>query len=225
MKNLNGKAWVGLAFLIIVLGLLIFIPAGTAQYWEAWVYLFLFASSTLAITLYLMKRDPKLLEKRVKAGPTAESDYKQKIISAFASLAFIALFVVSSLDHIQAWSYVPFITVMMGEALVVIGFYVVFLVFKENTFTSATIEVDADQKVISSGPYGVVRHPMYSGAFIMLLGTPLALGSLWGLAPVFLMFLVVSLRMFEEEKFLRSNLTGYDDYCRKVRWRLIPGIF
>jgi protein-S-isoprenylcysteine O-methyltransferase Ste14 len=225
MENLNRKAWAGLAFLMVVLGVLIFGSAGTVQYWEAWVYLFLFASSTVAITFYLMKSDPRLLEKRVKAGPMAEPDNRQKIISAFASLAFISLFIVSSLDHIQAWSQVPFIAVIKGEALVVVGFYIVFLVFKENTFTSATIEVDVRQNVVSTGPYSVVRHPMYSGAFIMLIGTPLALGSFWGLISVFLMFLIVSLRMFEEERFLLKSLPGYGDYCKKVRSRLIPRVF
>jgi protein-S-isoprenylcysteine O-methyltransferase Ste14 len=225
MNNLNKKASGGLIFLLLILALLTFLPAGTIQYWEAWVYLLLFATATAAITFYLMKKDPKLLEKRVKVGATEEKQSSQKVIQVTASLSFTSIFIVSSLDYRNAWSSMPLYAVIIGEMLVVVGFYVIFLVFKENTFTSATIEVDAEQRVISMGPYSVVRHPMYSGAFLMLIGTPIALGSLWGLVAVLPMFIIISLRMSEEEKFLLRNLPGYKDYCKKVHFRLMPGVF
>ena len=115
--------------------------------------------------------------------------------------------------------------VVMADVFVVLGLLIVFIVFKENSFTSAVIEVNEGQKVISTGPYGVVRHPMYAGALLMLLFTPLALGSFWGLLAFIPMLLVISLRVVEEEKFLSKNLSGYDEYCRKVRYRLIPFIW
>jgi protein-S-isoprenylcysteine O-methyltransferase Ste14 len=115
--------------------------------------------------------------------------------------------------------------VFLGDVLVALGLYIVFHVFRENTFTSATIEVKDEQQVISTGPYAVIRHPMYSGAFIMLLGIPLALGSWWAFIFVFLLFAAIIWRLLEEEKFLSKNLPGYTGYRQKVRYRLIPFIW
>jgi protein-S-isoprenylcysteine O-methyltransferase Ste14 len=180
MNKLNTKALRRLVFLAIVMGLLLFLPAGTAQYWQAWGYLAVFFGASLLITFYLMKKDPALLERRLRGGPTAEKEKKQKIIMLFVSIGFITLLVVSALDHRFMWSSVPSYIVIAGDLLTALGFYIVFLVFKENPFTSATIEVVGDQKVISTGPYAVVRHPMYAGSSLYLLGIPLALGSYWG---------------------------------------------
>jgi len=178
--------------------------------------------SSATITAYLWKRDPELLARRVEAGPVEEKEKTQKIIKVFASLLFISILIVPSLDHRFGWSNVPLYIVIIGDILVVLGFFLVFLVFKENTFAAATIEIATDQKIITTGPYSMVRHPMYSGALIMLFGTPLALGSWWGLL-VFIPFtLIIILRLLDEEKFLSKNLTGYNEYCQKVRYRLIP---
>jgi protein-S-isoprenylcysteine O-methyltransferase Ste14 len=137
-------------------------------------------------------------------------------------LAFVALFIVSAADHRFGWSAMPTYAVIAGDVLVALGLFVVFLVFKENTYTSATIEVDADQKIITTGPYSIVRHPMYAGSLIMLFGVPLALGSWWGLLVVIPMLLVIIWRLLDEEKFLAKNLSGYPEYQKKVRYRLIP---
>jgi protein-S-isoprenylcysteine O-methyltransferase Ste14 len=123
------------------------------------------------------------------------------------------------------WSNIPISITLVGDGLVLIGFYIIFLVFKENTYTAATIQVASDQTVISTGPYSIVRHPMYVGALVMLLGTPLALGSWWGLIMFFLMALVISWRLLDEEKFLAQNLPGYSEYCGKVRYHLVPFIW
>jgi protein-S-isoprenylcysteine O-methyltransferase Ste14 len=155
----------------------------------------------------------------------AEQQKSQKVIQALASLFFILPFITSSLDHRLGWSHVPTFIVLFGDMLVVVGLYVVFLVFRENTFTSATIEVKDEQKVISTGPYAMIRHPMYAGAFIMLLGIPLALGSWWAFIFVFLLFAAIVWRLLEEEKFLSKNLPGYTGYRQKVRYRLIPYIW
>jgi protein-S-isoprenylcysteine O-methyltransferase Ste14 len=225
MINLNTKAWLGLVFLAIVMGLLLFLLAGTAQYWQAWGYLVVFFGASLLITLYLMKKDPALLERRLSGGPTAEKEKPQKIIMLFVTIGFIALLVVPALDYRFMWSSLPLDMVIAGDILTALGFYIISVVYKENTFTSATIEVAADQKVISTGPYAVVRHPMYAGSLLYLFGTPLALGSYWGLLvlPAMMPFLIW--RLFDEERFLSKNLPGYTEYCAKVRWRLIPGLF
>jgi protein-S-isoprenylcysteine O-methyltransferase Ste14 len=225
MRSLNAKAGLGIAFLAIVMALLLFIPAGTVGYWHAWGYLTIFFGATLLITLHLMKKDPALLERRLSGGPAAEKRTSQKIIMSFASIGFVALLVVPALDFRYKWSSVPLYLVISGDILTALGFYIVFLVYKENSFTSATIEVASDQEVISTGPYAIVRHPMYAGSFLYLLGTPLALGSYWGLLPLAVMIPSVIWRLFDEERFLSKNLPGYAAYCDKLRWRLIPGVF
>ena len=225
MKNLNTKAFGGLLFLIIALAAALFLPVWTFNYRQAWVFLAVFSVSVFAIALYLMKKDPRLLERRVKAGPIAEKDNKQKIIQSLASIAFIALIVFPAIDHRLGWSTVPLYIVVIGDILVALGLLMVFLVFSENTFTSAIIETSADQKVISTGPYCVVRHPMYIGAIIMLLGIPVALGSWWGLLMVIPITLVIIFRLLDEEKFLAKNLNGYIEYRKKVKSRLIPLIW
>src|ERR1700720_1015908 len=166
MKNLYTKALLSLVALAVSMGLLLFAPAGTAQYWQAWLYLGIFTGASLLTTLYLIKNDPALLKRRMTGGPTAEKETTQKIIMLFASIGFIGLLVVPALDHRFGWSMAPFPVVIAGETLVAIGFYFIFLVYRENTFTSATIEVAKDQKVISTGPYALVRHPMYASAFL-----------------------------------------------------------
>ena len=207
------------------MGLLLFLPAGTAQYWQAWVFLAVFFGASLLITVYLMKKDPALLKRRLSGGPTAEKEKTQKIIMFFTTVGFIALLVVPALDYRFKWSTVPLYMVIAGDILTALGFYVVFLVYKENTFASATIEVVCDQKVISTGPYAIVRHPMYAGSLLYLLGMPFALGSYWGLLVLAATMPFLIWRLFDEERFLSRNLPGYTEYCAKVRWRLMPGVF
>ena len=207
------------------MGLLLFLIAGTVHYWQAWVYLAVFFGASLWITIYLMKKDPALLERRLRGGPTAEKEKPQKIIMLFTSIGFIALLVVPALDHRFRWSSVPPSSVIVGDLLTALGFYLVFRVYRENPFTSATIEVADSQKVVSTGPYALVRHPLYASGLLWLPGTPLALGSYWGLLVLFAMMPFLIWRLLEEERFLVKNLPGYREYCAKVRWRLIPGVF
>jgi protein-S-isoprenylcysteine O-methyltransferase Ste14 len=180
MKGLNNKAFGGLLFLIFTLATSLFLPARTLDYWEAWIFLSVFFFLVLAITLYMIKRDPKLLERRVNAGPGAEKERSQKIIEFLAAIAFIMIFSFSAIDHRFRWSMVPVYLVVVGDILVALGLLIVFFVFKENSFASATIEVGIEQTLVSTGPYALVRHPMSFGAFVLLLGVPLALGSWWG---------------------------------------------
>jgi protein-S-isoprenylcysteine O-methyltransferase Ste14 len=225
MNNLNKKAFGGLLNLLVCVSTLIFLPAWSLGYWQAWIFLFTFFSSSLAITLYLMKKDPRLLERRVNAGAAAEAEKSQKVIQGFAAIVFLTTIVCPAVDHRFSWSPVPTYVVLAGDMLVVLGFFIVFLVFKENTYTSGIIEVAAEQKVISTGLYAVVRHPMYAGAMILLLGVPLALGSWWGLLTIVPMTGVIIWRLLCEEKFLAAKLPGYSGYRDRVRYRLAPFVW
>jgi protein-S-isoprenylcysteine O-methyltransferase Ste14 len=224
-QSIKKKALAGLGSLTVILGMSLFIPAGTLDYWQAWVYLFIFSGSSLAITLFLMQRDMELLKRRLTGGAAAEKERSQKIIQKFARFIFIGVLLIPGFDHRFNWSQVSVFLVLTGEIFVALGFFIVFLVFRENSYTSAIIEIAENQQVISTGPYAVVRHPMYSGALLLLLFTPPALGSFWGLPFVILIFIVIIWRLLEEEKFLSKNLSGYPAYCQKTRFRLIPMIW
>jgi protein-S-isoprenylcysteine O-methyltransferase Ste14 len=225
MASLNARAWLALAILAIVMGLVLFVTAGTVHYWQAWAYLAVFFGVSILVTVYLMRRDPALLERRMRGGPTAEPERAQRIIMWLVSLGFVALLVVPALDHRFGWSPAPRGIVLAGNFLVVMGFYGIFRVYRENTFGGATIRVSPDQKVITTGPYAVVRHPMYASASLYLAGTPLALGSYWGLLVVALMLPALIWRLLDEERVLARDLPGYTEYLRRVRYRLFPGIW
>jgi protein-S-isoprenylcysteine O-methyltransferase Ste14 len=223
--TLAAKTTLGFANLILLLTIALFAPAWTFRFWQAWLYLLLFGTSSAAITIFLWKRDQALLSRRVSAGPTAEKTRTQQIIQLLASLGFLAILVVPSLDHRFSWSRVPLWLVLAGDLLVVLGFYIVLRVFCVNTFTAATVQVVERQTVISSGPYSLVRHPMYCGALVMLLGTPLALSSWWGL---------IAFRAHgrhhrgsssRRKKLLLGNLSGYSEYATRVRFRLMPFVW
>lgn len=202
-----------------------FIPAWTVQYWQAWVYLLTFAVSTLFITTYLYKNDPKLLGKRVNAGAAAEKQMSQKAVQAVANLFFCLLYVTAGLDHRFHWSAIPGWASGLANIFVVSGFLIVFLVFRENSYTSAIIEVDPSQTVVSTGMYAVVRHPMYLGAILMLVASSVALGSYWSLLSVAALTVSIIVRLLGEETFLLKNLAGYGAYCKKVKYHLIPFIW
>jgi protein-S-isoprenylcysteine O-methyltransferase Ste14 len=225
MTGLNIRAIGWLLVLLVVMGAVLFVSAWTFNYWQAWVFLSVFGLSSLAVTVYLMKNDPKLLERRMHGGPTAEKELSQKIIMSAASIGFAAILIVPALDHRWHWSAVPPYAVIAGNILIVLGWTIILFVFRENTFTSATIEVAADQRVVSTGPYAVVRHPMYSGSLLYFLGIPIALGSWWGLLVGILMMPVFVLRPFDEEKLLARNLPGYSEYMDRVKYRLVPFVW
>ncbi len=225
MGNLILKSILGLAFLMLIMAGALFVSAGSLNFWQAWVYLAVFMVCTLFITAYLIKYDEKLLARRIKAGPVAEPQQRQQIIQSLASLFFIGQFIVAGLDHRFHWSEVPPAVSVISDLFVVLGFVVVFLVFRENSYTSAIIEVSNEQKVIASGPYSMVRHPMYAGASLLLIFSPLALGS-WVALPFALpLILVIVTRLREEEKYLLVNLNGYEAYRQSVRYRLVPFIW
>jgi protein-S-isoprenylcysteine O-methyltransferase Ste14/aminoglycoside phosphotransferase (APT) family kinase protein len=225
LANLIVRTVLGFAFLMLVLALALFVPAGSLGFWQAWVYLAVWAVCVVLITAYLVKYDQRLLAGRVKAGPVAETQKSQQIIQSLASLFFIALFIVPGLDRRYHWSVVPPVVSLLSDLFVALGFFIVFLVFRENTYTSATIEVSDEQKVITTGPYSIVRHPMYAGAALLLLFTPLALASWVALPCVLPLILVVAVRLVQEEKYLLAHLPGYEDYRQQVRYRLVPFVW
>jgi protein-S-isoprenylcysteine O-methyltransferase Ste14 len=225
MKSTTRKAFSALVFVLLAMAALLFLPAWTLNYWQAWVFLAVFGGSALATTLYLMKHDPELLDRRTQGGPTSEKQTNQKIIQTITSIGFVAILIVSALDHRFAWSstrsYVP----LIGDGLVLFGMLIIFFVFRQNSFASATIERAPEQKVVTTGLYALVRHPMYMGAAFYLIGIPLSLASLWGLVAVVVMMPALIWRLLDEENFLASNLPGYTEYQQKVVHRLVPFIW
>jgi protein-S-isoprenylcysteine O-methyltransferase Ste14 len=209
----------------VAVAALVLFPAGTIHYWQAWVYVSIFTGASALTTLYLIAMDRALLERRMAGGPTAEKRPVQRLIMLCASIGFVALLVVSGLDYRFKWSAVPVYGVVAGDTLVLIGFFVIFLVYRANTFTSATVLVAENQKVITTGPYAIVRHPMYSGGALYLFGTPLALGSFWAFIPIAAMMPFLIWRLFDEERLLAKELPGYTEYQQRVRHRLVPFVW
>ena len=223
--GLVARAWLSLLALAVGVGLIFFGIAGTFRYWQGWIYLLLFVGLSALITVDLMRRDPALLERRMKGGPTAETRPAQRVIMLGASLGYIGMLVIPALDARYGWSSVPVWLVIGGDVLFVVGFLLVGFVYRVNTFTSATIEVHEGQLVISTGPYGIVRHPMYASALMYLIGTPLGLGSYWGYLGLAVMAPFLVWRLLDEERLLATELAGYAQYQERVRRRLVPGIW
>jgi protein-S-isoprenylcysteine O-methyltransferase Ste14 len=223
--SLNVKASLGLVFLALAMALCVFVAAGTLRYWQGWLFLAVFVAVGFSHTLYGMKNDPALLERRLAGGPMAEKSGTQRTIMLFVSIGFIGLLVVPALGWRFGWGRVPLAAVLAGDAMIVAGFYVTSLAFRENTFAAANVGIFDGQRVISTGPYAVVRHPQYAGSLLYLIGTPLALGSWWGLLVFAAMVPFLIWRLRDEENLLAKDLPGYADYCHRVRWRLIPGLY
>jgi len=225
MNDVARRALRSSLFGILALAALLFIPAWTLAYWQAWLFMAVFVCTSGAITVYLAIHDPKLLERRMNVGPRAEKEPAQKIIMVLATLGFIAMLVFPALDYRFGWSPVPASVAVLGDALIALGFLFTFFVFKENSYGASTIQIAEDQTVISTGPYAFVRHRMYAAALVMLLGIPLALGSWWGLFVLVLVLPVLIWRLLDEERFLRQNLPGYPEYQAKVKYRLLPFVW
>jgi len=224
-NDLGRRAVKGTLLFIAVLWLLIFVPAGSLAYWQGWLFWVHFSAWSVAGTWYFLRHDPALVERRLRFGPAAEREPAQRRIQLLVALAMCAMFVVCGLDHWLVWSAVSRALVIAGHLLMAVGSLLVFLVLRENSFASSTIEVASDQRVISTGPYAIVRHPMYAGALLMFLGVPLALGSWWGLLPAVALAAGLVARLQDEEAYLARNLPGYEAYRGSMRWRLLPGVW
>jgi len=212
-------------FGLLFFGVALFGTAGTFHYWQAWVFIGVFMLATMVPSVYLAVQNPAALQRRLNAGPTAETRPVQRIIISATAVLVVAVLVVSALDHRFGWSSVPVPVVWVGNALVVVGLVLAQFVVIQNSYASANITIEADQPLVSTGLYGVVRHPMYVGALIMMIGSPLALDSFWGVAVVLCAVPVLAARILDEEKLLTEQLTGYREYTTRVRSRLIPYVW
>jgi len=209
-----------LLFLVVI-----FLPAGTFDYWQGWLFLGTFAASTIGFTLYLAIYDRPLLERRMKAGPQHEQEWTQKIIVSLIFLTFFAAIVLPALDYRYGRSPVPPQVSLLADGLILLSFLFMFWVIRVNSFAASNIRVEKDQRVIDTGPYAYVRHPMYAAALWLFVGVPLALGSWWSLGLIVLVMPVLAWRLLDEEKILQRDLPGYTDYMRRVRFRLIPFVW
>jgi protein-S-isoprenylcysteine O-methyltransferase Ste14 len=224
MKTLVQTLWsvpIGLA----VFGLLVFGPAGTFDYWQGWTFIAVFAITTLIPSIYLGVKNPEALRRRRQAGPWSETRSIQKLISVIAFGSLAAMIVVSALDYRFGWSTVPAAVSVIGDVLVAVGLGIAMLVVIQNSYAAANVKVETGQKLVSTGFYGLVRHPMYFGNVIMMIGVPLALASYWGLVFIIPGLTVLGLRIGDEEALLRQELTGYCEYTEKVHYRLVPYVW
>ncbi len=221
-RSLKKKVLIRFLFLFIFLGLFIFLPSGTFYYWQAYLYLMTLIIPLLAALIYFWRKDPHFLERRMRVK---EKEQQQRTIQIVFMVFFLATIIVAGLDRRFGWSEVPVFIVLLTDAIVFFGYMFILVVFKQNSYASRTVEIDANQTVITTGLYSFVRHPMYVGFLLMYLPTPLALGSYWGLIPMAAIPMALVFRIKNEEKVLRDGLTGYIEYCEKTKYRLIPFIW
>ena len=210
------------SFVPLFIGVFTLLPAGTFKYWQVYLYFFVIVIPMIFVLFYFLKRDPKFLERRTKG---TEKVKEQKLIQLINLPVFLAAFIIPGLDRRFGWSDVPVETIIITNIVILGGYLIIFNVFRQNSFASRIVETDKEQKVITTGLYSTVRHPMYIGVLIMYMPTPMALGSYWGLIPMALLPVALVLRILNEEKFLKENLEGYKEYCLKTKYRLIPYIW
>lgn len=210
---------------VVFFAAVLFVPAGTLNYWQAWLFLAVFTVTTAAPSVSLAVRHPDALARRMKAGPAAETRPAQRVIITLTVGLVLGTIVLSALDHRFGWSAVPVWLVLVGATLVAVGLGIAQLVIVQNHYAAATVTVEAGQTVVSTGLYALVRHPMYTGTVLMMIGTPPALDSLWGLLGVAASVPVIVARILDEEKMLTAELPGYREYARQVRYRLVPHLW
>jgi len=210
---------------LVVLGLILFYPAGTFNYWQAWVFIAVFAIATIVPSLYLARTNPAALQRRMHGGPLAEGRTVQKFIIIGLVFGIYGMMALSAFDHRFGWSSVPAVLCVVGEVLVVAGLTLGVLVVIQNSYAAAAVRVEKGQKLASRGLYKLVRHPMYAASLILMVGIPLALGSYWGLLALVLGLLVLVFRIHDEEKMLNQELAGYTEYAQRVRYRLLPYVW
>jgi protein-S-isoprenylcysteine O-methyltransferase Ste14 len=207
---------------VLILGAMFFLTAGTLNYWQAWIYMAILLIPMCLVLVYFLKKDPELLERRLRLK---EKEPEQKAIIKFSYPLFLVAFLMPGFDRRWGWSTVPVWTVIAANIIVLAAYGLFVRVMRENRYLSRIVEVEHEQMLIDTGPYAVVRHPMYAAVIPLYLFSPLALGSFWSLIPAAFIPLVIIARIFNEEKVLSRELEGYRKYARRVKYRVIPGIW
>ena len=222
MRTLKKNIAIRFSLIPLSIALFILLPAWTWKYWQAYLYIAILVIPMIIVISYFLKKDPMFLVRRTR---TKEKEKQQKLIVLLSSIIFISSFVIPGLDKRFNWSHIPTVLVLVADAIILLGYLMIFFVFKQNSYASRIVEVDENQEVISTGLYGFIRHPMYLGVLIMFLPMPIALGSYWGLIPIAILPIILIQRILTEEETLTAKLEGYKEYCQKNKYRLLPFVW
>ena len=222
LPGLRKKIFLFFTLAIVIVGLMLFLPAGSLSYWQGWVFLAVLFIPVMFVASYLLRHDPELAERRLRFR---EKEGEQQTIIKIANLLCLVGILIPGFDYRYGWSKVPTALIIISDVIIFLGYLLVFFVFKENSYTCRTIQVDKEQKVITTGPYSIIRHPMYAGMISMFIFMPIALGSYWALIFFVPVIVLIILRTLNEEQVLLRDLKGYKEYMQKTRYRLIPYVW
>lgn len=221
-KKLKARVIPRLAFGIVIMGAMFFWTAGTIRYWEAWLFLAIMFLPIISAVGYLLRHDPELLQRRME---NREDRGQQKVFQVLGTVSWIGTYLIPGLDRRYGWSEVPIWVVVFSAVVMLAGYYLFFRTMLENRYAARTVRIEEGQTVITTGPYALVRHPMYVGGGLLMVFSPLVLGSYWALIPSLIFPFLLGFRILDEERLLLEELPGYEEYTEKTRYRLIPGVW
>lgn len=220
--RLTGMALRRFGIGLVVIMVLVLLPAGTFRYWQAWAFLAALLVPMGTALVYLLRKDPALLERRMRVR---EKEAAQGLLITMGTLCYVLVFVLAGLDRRFGWSHVPGLVVLLADLLILLGYALFLQVLRANSYASRVVEVEQGQQLVTTGPYAVVRHPMYVATLAIFMAAPVALGSWWSLLPALPLFAVIVARIRNEEQVLGRQLAGYPEYMQHTRYRLVPGVW